>query len=548
MRRPACYHPRRFHIRKSFSEAGLDSPATEPRIRLLNDARAARARGDLDAAQAACRTVLAEAPQDVEALDLMAGLAADRGLGAEGLEWAGRALQAGPSSAAVHFTLGRLLEMQERLAEAEQSYRRALELAPDHARAHNNLGVVLQVQGRAPEALACYRRALELDPRLPEANQNYASITRDHAALERSVDGFRQRIADNPRDPVSFNSLANALRELGRHDEALAAYDSAVALAPDFADARFNRAMVRLQTGDYAQGWKDYEWRLQTAAHGAPAQRFAQPMWQGADTARAVLLHAEQGLGDTLQFVRYAPLVARRCALTVLECQPELKTLLEAMKGAPRIVARGEPLPPFDLHAPLLSLPSIFGTTLDTIPWEGPYLEARPEWLARWRKAFRKRARRFNVGLVWAGRPQHWDDLNRSVPLALFAPLARSADVCFFSLQLGPAAAEAAAPPPGMLLADLTPAIRDFSDTAALVGLLDLVITVDTSAAHLAGAMGRPTWVLLAHAPDWRYHLRRSDNPWYPGMRLFRQPRDGDWSGAIEQMAQELAKAAAGKR
>jgi ADP-heptose:LPS heptosyltransferase len=210
-----------------------------------------------------------------------------------------------------------------------------------------------------------------------------------------------------------------------------------------------------------------------------------------------------------------------------------------------RVIAQGEPLPEFGAHAPLMSLPGIFGTTLGNVPWSGPYVHADAGRRAAWRNAMPSDGARLRVGLVWAGRPQQWDDRKRSISLAMLAPLAGAEGVTFFSLQKGAASAEAIAPPAGMKLVDLSARIADFSDTAALASLLDLVITIDTSVAHLAGAMGLPVWVLTAHAPDWRYHLGRDDNPWYPSMRLMRQERDGDWSGAIERAAEALQRRAA---
>jgi hypothetical protein len=308
---------------------------------------------------------------------------------------------------------------------------------------------------------------------------------------------------------------------------------------------------VLLLQGDYAEGWREYEWRWRIPAFNAPVRRFAQRVWDGARTTGTILLHAEQGLGDTLQFARYAKLVAARCASVVLECQPELRSLMAGVPGIARVVARGEPLSLFDAHAPLMSLPARFGTTLQNVPWDGPYVRADAQRAERWRNVLAADAAslgmaRCRVGLVWAGRPQQWDDRKRSIPLAAMAPLARAADTVFYSLQVGAAAAQAAAPPPGMRLVDHTARIADFSDTAALASQLDLVITIDTSVAHLGGAMALPTWVLVANAPDWRYHLARSDNPWYPTMRLFRQARDGDWSSAIAAAADALALRARG--
>jgi tetratricopeptide (TPR) repeat protein len=514
----------------------------------LQQAEAAYGRGELEAARHLCESALARSPS-ARAQSLMAAIAADTGNTEEGLEWTRRAQAADPSAAGPHFVAGRLWQGAGRLTEAEASYRRAIALQPGHARAYNNLGGVLHMQGNLDEALAAYRKALDLDPGLAQANQNYASIVRDTGVLERAADSYRRQTLANPRDALGFNDLGNTLRELGRHEEALAAYAQAIAIDPELAEAHFSRAFVLLLRGDYAEGWREYEWRWRLPAFNAPALRFAQPFWDGAPTNGTILLHAEQGLGDTLQFARYASLVAARCASVVLECQAELRLLMAGVPGVARVVARGEPLPEFEAHAPLMSLPARFGSTMDNLPWTGPYVRADAQRVERWRSvladdAARLGTARLRVGLVWAGRPQQWDDRKRSISLAALAPLARAAETVFYSLQVGAAAAQAAAPPPGMRLIDHTARIADFSDTAALATLLDLVITIDTSVAHLAGAMGLSTWVLVAHAPDWRYHLTRADNPWYPTMQLFRQARDGDWSDAVEAVAAALAQRA----
>lgn len=513
---------------------------------LLQRAEAAYDRGELEAARSLCEAVLARAP-GVRAQCLMAAIAADAGRTEEGLEWTRKAHAADPAAAGPHYVAGRLWQGAGRLAEAEASYRRAIALQPNHARAYNNLGGVLHMQGNLDGALAAYRKALDLEPDLAQANQNYASIVRDTGVLERAAEGYRRQTVANPRDAFAFNDLGNTLRELGRHDEALAAYAQAIAIDPQLAEAHFSRAFVLLLRGDYAEGWREYEWRWRIPAFNAPARRFAAPIWDGGRVNGALLLHAEQGLGDTLQFVRYARLAAARCDGLTLECQPELRALMAGVPGVARVVARGEPLPPFAAHAPLMSLPVRFSSTLDDLPWDGPYVRADAQRTEQWRRvldadAASFGAARLRVGLVWAGRPQQWDDRKRSISLAAMAPLARATGVHFYSLQVGGAAAQAAAPPAGMRLIDHTARIADFSDTAALASQLDLLVTIDTSVAHLGGAMGLPTWVLVARAPDWRYHLARSDNPWYPTMRLFRQARDGDWSDAIEAAATALAQ------
>jgi len=530
-------------LTRILSRLGAGRPEPET---LLQQADAAYERGELERARKLCEAAMRGAPGSFRAQCLMAAIAADAGQTEDGLRWARSAASGDPAAPAPHYLAGRLWQGAGRLAEAEESYRRAVELQPGHARAHNNLGCVLHMQGKLDAALAEYRKALDLDPSLPQANQNYASIVRDTGALQRAAQSYLRQTQANPRDAMALTDLGNTWRELGRHREALAAYDRALSIDPDLAEAHFSRSFVLLLLGDYAAGWKDYEWRWRIPAFNAPARRFSQAIWDGREIAHgSILLHAEQGLGDTLQFVRYAPLVARRCESVVLECQPELQELMRGVQGIGSLVAAGEPLPPFAAHAPLLSLPQIFGTTLQNLPWEGPYVHADAERTAQWRDAMAADASRFDVGLVWAGRPQQWDDRKRSISLDMLAPLVKAGGATFYSLQKGAAAAQAATPPAGMRLVDLTERIRDFSDTAALVQLLDLVITIDTSVAHLAGAMGVPTWVLVAHAPDWRYHLGRDDQPWYPTMRLFRQERDGDWSGAIAAVAAELAQLAA---
>jgi tetratricopeptide (TPR) repeat protein len=516
----------------------LRPPSTAP---LLQQAERAYAAGALAEARRDCIEVLRRSPEEVRAWSLLASMAADARQVEEGMQWAQRAMAADPLAAAPRYAAGRLLETAGRYDEAEVNYREAIRLAPDHARAHNNLGSVLHMQGRLDEALACYRKALELDPAQPEANQNYATLSRDDGARERAVEGYLRQISANPTDAGAFGNLAATYAELGRHREALASFERAIAIDPGRAEAHYGRALLLLLCGDYAEGWKEFEWRWQIGAYNAPAHRFSQPMWDGARIDGAVLLHAEQGFGDMLQLVRYAPKVAERCGAVILECPPALEPLLQGVEGAGRVVVQGEPLPPFAAHLPMMSLPRIFGTTLGSIPWRGPYLHADPQRAVEWRRIVTAEAAAgLRVGLVWAGNPRNWTDRGRSVSLESLAPLARASGAVFYSVQKGEAGAQAVSPPAGMKIFDLTSRLRDFADTAALLSCLDLVISVDTAVAHLAGAMGIPTWVLLPHVPDWRYLLERSDSPWYPAMRLFRQDVAGDWAGVVQRMAAEL--------
>lgn len=513
----------------------------------LAAAWAAREAGHLDEAHAGCVAALAQDAKNPSALHLLAAIEADRGDAQAGLRWAEQAIAAAPGDAGPHYTHGRLLEIAGRLEEAEASYRRAVLLAPGDARAHNNLGGVLHMQGRLDEALACYKAALRIDPAQPQANQNYASIVRDPGAMAAAVEGYGRQAKANPRDPAPHDNLGNVHRELGQLEDAVASYERAIAAAPEYAAAHLHLAFTLLQRGELARGWEEFEWRFKLPDLAAPMRRFREPPWDGRPLPQGtLLLHAEQGLGDTLQFARYGALAAERCGQVVLECQPELKALLEGVRGYGKVVARGEPLPRFDAHLPLMSAPRVLATRLETIPWPGPYLRASPERIARRPQALEPAGARLKVGLVWAGRPEHWDDRNRSIALSRLAPLASVPGARFFSLQKGPAAAQAATPPEGMDLVDLGGAIRDFADTAAIAASLDLVISVDTSVAHLAGAMGAPTWLLLPFAPDWRWLSGRRDTPWYPSVTIFRQPADGDWdavAGAVREALHRLRRA-----
>ena len=512
----------------------------------VREAEEAYQRGDDAAARRECLALLQQDPDEPRALCLLAAMAADARRLDEGLQWARRALSVAPQSARSHYAMGRVYEAAGRYAAAESSYREATRLDAADARAHNNLGCVLMMQGRLDEALSCFRRALAIDPAQPQANSNYASIAQDARAQELAIEGYWRQIAANPNDAGAHIHLGNSCAELGRVDEALAHFDRALALDPHSAEAHFARSLVLLLRGDYREGWREYEWRWKIKAFSAPAERFAQPMWDGRALAgETLLLHAEQGFGDTLQFVRYAALAAERCGAVVLECQPTLKNLLHGAPGVVRVIGAGEPLPSVAAHAPLMSLPAIFGTTLDTVPWSGAYVTADDGLVQKWRtllEPYASSGRR--VGLVWAGNPKHWSDRKRSLGLEMLAPLAAAADCTFISLQKGEPAAQASSPPAGMRLVDLTAEIRDFADTAALMRQLDLVVAVDTAVAHLAGALGAPTWLILPHPPEWRWLLKGDRSPWYPTMRLFRRPPGADWSAAIDELARALAAGA----
>jgi hypothetical protein len=331
--------------------------------------------------------------------------------------------------------------------------------------------------------------------------------------------------------------LGSALQNQGKLEAGLACLDRALRLDPHNAPALASRGVILLSQGNFAAGWVGYDYRQGYL----DCQTLPQPMWDGSPLAgRTLLIQCEQGFGDTLQFIRYVKMIEPRDGQLIVSAQRELMSLL-AQSGYARLVAHGEALPPFDVHLPLLSLPRIFGTTLDTVPSKVPYLTADPQRISNWRETF-KGYSGLKVGISWQGRKTFPGDRVRSLPLENFAPLAQVPGVQFFSLQKAPGSEQLPPFADRYGVVDLSPALETFLDTAAAMLNLDLVVTSDTAVAHLAGALGVPVWVALSRVPDWRWLLERSDNPWYPTMRLFRQTRLGDWPPVFQAIAEELAK------
>jgi Tfp pilus assembly protein PilF len=439
-----------------------------------------------------------------------------------------------------------------RLAEAEAVCRRRLADWPGHPETLNQLANVLDELGRFEEAEIAYRDAIAARPGFAEAHYNLGLMLQGQNRLEEAEAAYRQAATLAPTLAQAHNNRGAALRDLRRLDEAMAAFETAIRLRPDYADAQFNQAMCRLMMGDYARGWAQYEWRWRTRQARFAQRGFNRPLWLGRERLAGVrlLVHAEQGFGDTLQFCRYVPDVAALGARVILEVQPGLERLMAGLAGVEQVVGQGEPLPPFDAHVPLMSLPLALGARPNSAPAKIPYLAADPAAAKAW--ARRLAGEGLRVGLVWAGaaRPDQAIaaavDRRRSLPLAAFAPLAEIDGVALHSLQKGAPAAQLrdGSAPPGLVSAitDPTADLYDFADTAALIANLDLVIACDTSVAHLAGAMGKPVWILSRFDGCWRWLCDRDDTPWYPTARLFRQTAPGDWTGVLGQVAAALAE------
>jgi tetratricopeptide (TPR) repeat protein len=436
---------------------------------------------------------------------------------------------------------GIVLLERKRAAEALGSFDAVLAHAPDHLHARINRGNALAALARFDEAMADYDAALKLAPGDPHVRFNRGNALREQGRGAEALAEYKQVLTVMPQHVGAWQNRGLVLAGQNRHQEALASYQRALALPPDHADTHFNAALSLLTIGDYRRGFVEYEWRGKRT--GMPSKpRFRAPPWLGEPplAGRTILLHAEQGLGDTVQFARYAPLLTRAGARVVLEVQPELKPLLSGLDGAAAVIAEGEKPPRFDFHCPLASLPLALKTEVGTIPAEFPYLKVPEPHLVRWRARLAALPPP-RIAVAWAGRSTHANDRNRSMALAGLEPLIALPDIRFVSIQreLRPADAERLAGDPR--LRHLGGELADFADTAAVLSLVDLIICVDTSVAHVAGALGCRAFVLLPFQPDWRWGLDRDHSPWYPpSIRLFRQRRPGDWTEVIERVRAAL--------
>jgi tetratricopeptide (TPR) repeat protein len=491
----------------------------------------------------------------------------------EALTRFGQAIARKPDLAAAHTNLADLLLLLKRPEEALPAYERALQLRPRSAETINNLGNALLRLARYEEALARFLEAIRLRPNYESALANRAYTLQKLARFDEALAASALALENGTvtadtccvhagildligRSDEALAVLDDALRkhagharallargvllqDSGRHEEALACYRRVLDAQPDNADAHWNLALFRLLHGDYREGWKLYEWRWRRADHERPRHHFEQAAWSGEEDirGRTILLYGEQGFGDAIMFARFALVLEARGARVVLEVAPALVPLLRAMNPAIAVIGYGDPLPQFDVHCALMSLPYALGTTLETLPAPRAYLAADAVARERWTARLGPR-RRPRIGLAWSGRRDHWNDHRRSVDASLLLPLLAT-DFEFHCLQKDSRAGDAAI---AGRVKSWREQLTQFSETAALVDAMDLVVTVDTALAHLAGALGKPCWVLLPHAPEYRWMLGRTDSPWYPSMRLFRQSRAGDWPGVIGRVLAELAE------
>jgi tetratricopeptide (TPR) repeat protein len=523
-------------------------------------------------AESRYETLLAQDPDNPSALHQLSLLRLRRGAFADAVPLIERLIERHPKFSDAHNNLGVALQRLKRPADAAQQFERAIELEPNRPEAHYNLGQTRQSLGRAAEARECYERAIALRPDYPEphnglgvllaqkdpeaalaafrgaiaARPGYADALNNMGIAlqalgryEEAVASYRQTLALKPDHADAYNNLGLALRSLNRHEEALRCFEIAQAIRPDHVDAQLGEGLVRLALGDYALGWKKYAWRHLTANFSGGKKRPAQPLWLGNwdISGKTILLHGEQGLGDTIMFARYVPLVAQRGARIVLAVQRPLTAVMATLKGAAVVRGQGEPVPPFDGFCPLPTLPLAFRTSVETIPADIPYLSAPADRLAKWQPVLQALPRP-RIGLMWAGAVS--PIFRRSIPLRLLLPLLALREFHFVALQKEVPADEAPVLASTRIATFLGERQADLADTAAMMSLLDLVITIDTSVGHLAAAMGKPTWVLLPFSTDWRWMIGQARTPWYPNARLFRQPAPDDWQSVVAQLLTAL--------
>lgn len=507
-----------------------------------NRGNALQALNQFDRAIADYEQALALKPGHAEACN-------NRGIALQKLGWHDRAVAAhdqaialNPEYAEAYCNRGIALQQLKRFADARADYEKAIALQPRYAEAYCNRGSYFLEQSDPVAALADYDRAIELKPDYAEAYCNRGISLHGQGRYDQAISSIRNALACKPLYAEAHFNLGNALKELKEIDAAIENYDKSIEIRPDYADAHWNKSLALLLKGDLRRGWELYEWRWRLASFPSPKRNFSQPLWLGKESlaGKTILLYGEQGLGDTIQFCRYAPLVAQMGARVILEVPRSLVPICQALGGISAVIEAGKELPAFYYQCPILSLPLAFNTDISSIPSTCAYMTADEGKVEQFAKLLGA-SQRPRVGLVWSGSAQHQKDRSRSIALEqLLAYLPPNCDYVSLQQELRDTDKPSLA-----ACADIQfigEHLHDFGDTAAACALVDVVVSVDTSVAHLAAAMGKETWVLLPYVPDWRWLLDRSDSPWYPSIRLFRQQASGDWPGVLQALRAELER------
>ena len=498
---------------------------------------ALRQMGDSRSARAAFAKALKLRPTFAEAHLNLGNLYYDRGLFPAAAAHYQSALRIRPDYIKACINLGNALSRLNRVTDAIACYRRALSLKPDSATAQHGLGNALAEKKDWTQAHQCLHKALELNPESAEIYNSLGNLHYSQKNMAAAAENYRRALDLDSSYARAHINLGNAMLALGRHEESRSFYTRGLVLDRASPGALYNLALAQLRNGEFLQGWQNYESRWNFEELHLRRRDFRPPLWRGESLAgKTILLHAEQGLGDTIQFARYVPLVAARGGRVTLEVQPPLVRFLRQLPGIERIIPRGVILPAFDFHCPMMSLPLAFNTTTETIPSAQGYLtvEAKPEPPAI------SAQKNLRIGIAWSGNPRHKGDAIRSMPLSALLPLAELPDLTLISLQKGAGIEQLEPLKEHLPLRDASSAHVDMYQTAALLATLDIVLTVDTSIAHLAGAMAKPVWIMLPWVADWRWMERRADSPWYASARLFRQTSAGDWPSVVKQIVTAL--------
>jgi Flp pilus assembly protein TadD len=500
--------------------------------------------GNREGAEEICRQILEVKGDHGVALQVMGAIAVDVGRFELGEELLISVVRMYPGYAEACFNLGRAREGMGNVRGAIEAYRAAVEIEPKHAAARNGLGMCLYAVRECEAALEQYRKAMELRPDAAEVPNNMGNALQGMGRAEESLEWYRRALELRPTYAEAYSNMASALRDMKRFEEAIEFFDKAIAIKSDYAGAHRNRALTLLAMGRLKEGFEAWEWRWVAPGFNTPRRKWDRPTWEGEDLGgKTILLHHEQGAGDAFQFARYVPMVkARGAGSVVVETLAGIEPVMETVKGVERVVTAGKELGEFDVQLSLLSLPRVFGTTLETIPKEVPYLSAPADRKEKWARRMGARDGRLRVGVIWSGNMAHPEIRRRRMSLGDLAPLGKVKDVALYSLQKDGPARELANTPEGLVLEDLSGELGDFGDTAAAMEHLDLVISTDTSTPHLAGAMGKKVWVMLETSPDWRWLMDRGDSPWYPTMRLFRQKVRGEWGSVVGEVVEALGK------
>jgi len=508
-----------------------------------NLGRIEKARGDIIKTIRAYRQSLTLMPDQADVNSDIAAVLIDAGECAEALQFAERALDLLPRFAAAKFNRGMALAGLGRYEAAISAFQATVQLDNGFADAYFQMALIHQESGHLDKAEGGYRNAISIDPSQIEAHCNLGNILRADGRLTEALQCYERALLVLPDVAEIHSNKGVALHELGEREQAIESYRRAIELDADDAEAHRNLSMALLQGDEYEEGWHESEWRWRTRHFVSIRRDWSKPQWSGEALAgKTILVYAEQGFGDSFQFSRYIPLIAGQGGHVIVEAPDTIEGVLRTIDGVEKLISPGAAMPEFDFHIPMMSLPRAFGTTIESIPAPHSYLSAPSEAVQIWRERFGGREEEHRIGIVWKGSSEHSGNLWRSPGLEVFRPLLSQEGHRFFSLQKDDGRKDLKEVGLAEQIIDLETGLNSFSDTAAVIAQLDLVITPDTSVAHLSGAMGCSTWIVLPHVAEWRWGIGRKDCPWYPSARLFRQSSPGDWGGVIRNLADELDK------